>query len=39
VEHRNTGLEHGAEDMKGYELFKMAVKTISKTAIFLAKRI
>lgn len=39
VEHRDIGLHNGAEDMKGYELFKGLVKTISKTAIFLAKRI
>ena len=38
IEHRDAGLEHGAEDMKGYELFHTFVKTGCKAAIFLAKR-
>ena len=38
LEHRDAGLEHGAADMKGYELFHGLVKTGCKAAIFLAKR-
>lgn len=38
LEHRDAGLENGAEDMKGYELFHTAIKTGCKAAIFLAKR-
>ena len=38
IEHRDTGLAHNAEQMVGYKPFTFAVKTISKAAIFLAKR-
>lgn len=38
LEHRDKGLEHGAQDMQGYEVFYQAVRAGCKAAIFLAKR-
>jgi ubiquinone biosynthesis monooxygenase Coq7 len=38
LEHRDTGLEHGAKEMFGYGIFTKAVKRITKTAILLSKR-
>jgi len=38
LEHRDKGLEHGAEDMRGYEVFYKLVKAGCKASIFLAKR-
>lgn len=39
LEHRDTGLEHQAEEMKGYPVFKTAVKTATRLAIWLSTRI
>ena len=39
LEHRDTGLEHGAEQTPGYEVLKVAIKTGSKLAIWLSTRI
>lgn len=39
LEHRDTALGKGAEDAPGYEVLKTAVKTGSKLAIWLSKRI
>ena len=39
LEHRDTALEKGAEEAPGYEVLKAAVKTGSKLAIWLSKRI
>ena len=39
LEHRDTALEHGAEQAPGYEVLKAAVKTGSKLAIWLSKKI
>ena len=39
VEHRDTGLEHGAENAPGYELLTGAIKAGSKLAIWLSTRI
>lgn len=39
LEHRDTALEHGAELAPGYEVLKVAVKTGSKLAIWLSKRV
>lgn len=39
LEHRDTALEKGAEEAPGYEVLKAAVKTGSKMAIWLSKRI
>lgn len=39
LEHRETALEHGAEMAPGYEALKVAVKTGSKLAIWLSKRV
>lgn len=39
LEHRDIGLEHGAEDAPGYGLINGFVTTASKLAIFLSKRI
>ncbi len=39
LEHRATALENGAEDAPGYEVLKAAVKTGSRIAIWLSKRI
>ena len=39
LEHRETALGHGAEMAPGYEVLKAAVKTGSKLAIWLSKRV
>lgn len=39
LEHRETGLEHGAEDAPGYPLLSAAVKASSRLAIWLSERI
>jgi ubiquinone biosynthesis monooxygenase Coq7 len=39
IEHRNTGLEHGAEQAPGYEALTAAIKLGSRLAIWLATRI
>lgn len=39
LEHRDTALENGAEEAPGYEVLKAAVKTGSRIAIWLSKRI
>lgn len=39
LEHRDTALEKGAEEAPGYEVLKAAVKTGSKLAIWLSKRV
>ena len=39
AEHRETALEKGAEEAPGYEALKLAVKTSSKLAIWLSKKI
>lgn len=39
VQHRETALEHGAEQAPGYEILKGAIKTGSKLAIWLSTRI
>lgn len=39
LEHRDTALQNGAEQAPGYEALKLAVKTGSKLAIWLSKRI
>ncbi len=39
IEHRNTALDHDAEDTKGYELMTKGIKKITKLAIFLSKKI
>ena len=39
LEHRDAALEKGAEEAPGYEVLKAAVKTGSKLAIWLSKRI
>lgn len=38
LEHRDTGLDHGAEQMVGYKTFTFAVKKITKMAIYLSKK-
>jgi 3-demethoxyubiquinol 3-hydroxylase len=38
LEHRDTGLEHGAEETPGYEALSAAIKTGSRLAIWLATR-
>lgn len=38
LEHRDTGLEHGAEDAPGYPLLSAAVKGGSRLAIWLSER-
>jgi ubiquinone biosynthesis monooxygenase Coq7 len=38
VEHRNTGLEHGAEEAPGYELLSATIKAGSRLAIWLSER-
>lgn len=38
LEHRDAGLENGAEDMRGYEVFYNLIKAGCKASIFLAKR-
>jgi ubiquinone biosynthesis monooxygenase Coq7 len=37
--HRDTGLNQGAEQMPGYEPFKVAVKTGTRLAIWLSERL
>jgi ubiquinone biosynthesis monooxygenase Coq7 len=39
VEHRDIGLEHGAEQAPGYKLLTTAIKTGSRLAIWLSERI
>lgn len=39
LEHRATGLEHGAEQAPGYELLTGAIKAGSKLAIWLSTRV
>ena len=39
LEHRDTGIEHGAEQALGYEVLTNAVKAGSRLAIWLSKRI
>lgn len=39
LEHRDTGLEAGAEEMKFYRLFSLFVKTSSRAAIWVAERV
>ena len=39
IEHRDTGLEYGAERAPGYEILSAAIKTGSRLAIWLATRI
>ncbi|MBH88083.1 MAG: demethoxyubiquinone hydroxylase family protein [Pelagibacterales bacterium] len=39
IEHRNTALDHDAEDTQGYELMTKSIKKITKLAIFLSKKI
>jgi 3-demethoxyubiquinol 3-hydroxylase len=39
LEHRDTGLAHGAEQAPAYELLSAAIKTGSRLAIWLATRI
>ncbi|MDH5748159.1 MAG: demethoxyubiquinone hydroxylase family protein [Rhodospirillales bacterium] len=39
LEHRDAGLEHGAHGAPGYELLTSAIKTGSRLAIWLSKRI
>ncbi|MFZ4763208.1 MAG: demethoxyubiquinone hydroxylase family protein [Alphaproteobacteria bacterium] len=39
LEHRDTGLEAGAENMPAYPIFSALVKTVCKTAIHLSKKL
>ena len=39
LEHRDTAIQNGAEQAPGYEALKLAIKTGSKLAIWLSKRI
>jgi ubiquinone biosynthesis monooxygenase Coq7 len=39
LEHRDTGIAHGAQDLPGYGLLSAAVKTGSRLAIWLSTRI
>ena len=39
LEHRDIGLEHGAEQTPGYGLLSKAIKTGSKMAIWLSERV
>jgi len=39
IEHKNTALDHNAEDMQGYHLMTKGIKSITKLAIFLSKKI
>ena len=39
LKHRDTGIEHGAEQALGYEVLTSAVKAGSRLAIWLSKRI
>mgnify|MGYP000042855483 CR=1 FL=1 len=38
IEHKNKGLEHGAQDMKGYDVFTKIIKIGATASIWLAKR-
>jgi len=38
-EHHDLGLEHGAEDAIGYEMLRGVVEGVTRTAIFLSKKI
>lgn len=39
LEHKDAGLHHGAEEATGYTVLSSVIKTITKTAIFLSKRV
>ena len=39
LEHRDIGLEHGAEETPGYEILSTAIKAGSRLAIWLSERI
>ena len=39
LEHRDTGLKHGAEDAPAYPALSAAIKTGSRVAIWLSERI
>ena len=39
IEHKHTGLDHGAEDLPYYQLLRALVRAGSKTAIWLSERI
>tara|TARA_A100001037_G_scaffold291928_1_gene306587 strand:+ start:191 stop:727 length:537 start_codon:yes stop_codon:yes gene_type:complete len=39
IEHKDIALEHNAQDLKGYQLMTKGIKTITKLAIFLSKKI
>ena len=39
LEHRDTGLAHGAEQTPGYELLSAAIKSGSRLAIWLSERV
>lgn len=39
LEHRDIGIEHGAEEAPGYEVLSTAIKTGSRLAIWLSERI
>ncbi len=39
LEHKDAGLHHGAEEATGYQVLSSVIKTITKTAIFLSKRV
>ena len=39
IEHKNTALDNNAEDIKGYKIMTHGIKSITKLAIFLSKKI
>jgi 3-demethoxyubiquinol 3-hydroxylase len=39
IEHKNTALDHDAKDIRGYHLMTKGIKSITKMAIFLSKKI
>lgn len=39
VEHKNTGLDHGAEDLPYYHILRALIRAGSKSAIWLSERI
>jgi ubiquinone biosynthesis monooxygenase Coq7 len=39
LEHRDIGLEHGAEETPGYEVLSASIKAGSRLAIWLSERI
>ena len=39
IEHKDIALENDAQDLKGYQLMTKGIKTITKLAIFLSKKI